>query len=124
VKRPRRTGADQGSAAVEFALVLPVLLLILFGIIDFGRMMNARIVISQAAHEGARAVAIGADPATVSQVVGRALGSVGADFTVVQDCAADPDGDAEVEVTYAFSYVTPLLGDGLTLTSTAVVRCQ
>ena len=41
-------------AAVEFALVLPVLLLILFGIINFGTLMYDQAVITNAAREGAR----------------------------------------------------------------------
>src|SRR6185312_11491700 len=46
---------ERGAAAVEFALVLPVLLMLIFGIIDFGRMLAAKIVITEAAREGARA---------------------------------------------------------------------
>ena len=45
---------DRGAAAVEMALVLPVLLFLLMGIIDFGRMFNAQIQLSQAAREGVR----------------------------------------------------------------------
>ena len=43
-----------GVAAIEFALVLPVLLLILFGIINFGVMMYDQSVITNATREGAR----------------------------------------------------------------------
>ncbi|WP_077489855.1 TadE family protein [Sinomonas mesophila] len=40
--------------AVEFALVLPMLPTLVFGIIEFGRLYNAQIVFSNAAREGAR----------------------------------------------------------------------
>ena len=50
----RRGARDRGAAAVEFALLLPLLLLIVFGIIDFGRALNAQITLTQAAREGAR----------------------------------------------------------------------
>src|SRR5205823_1234240 len=50
---------DRGSVAVEFALLLPVLLLIIFGVIDFGRAINAQITLTQAAREGARLDALG-----------------------------------------------------------------
>lgn len=46
---------EQGVAAAEFALVLPVLLLLLFGTIEFGMMMYGREVVTNAAREGARA---------------------------------------------------------------------
>lgn len=45
---------DRGAAAVEMALVLPVLLFLLMGMIDFGRAFSAQIQISQAAREGVR----------------------------------------------------------------------
>lgn len=45
----------RGVAAVEFALILPLLLVILFGIIDFGLMLYDKAVITNAAREGARA---------------------------------------------------------------------
>ena len=61
-----RPGArDRGASAVEFALVLPLLLLIVFGIIDFGRALNAQITLTQAAREGARLDAVGDDQGSV-----------------------------------------------------------
>ena len=50
-----------GVAAVEFALVLPLLLLILFGIINFGTLMYDQAVITNAAREGARWASINAE---------------------------------------------------------------
>lgn len=49
---------ERGAAAVEFALVLPLLLLLVFGIISFGYMLSFRQGISQSAAEGARAAAV------------------------------------------------------------------
>ena len=54
---PRRR-TDDGAAAVEFALVLPLLVLLLFGIISYGVMLSFRQSLSQAAAEGARAAAV------------------------------------------------------------------
>lgn len=57
----RREGpvrADRGAAAVEFALVVPLLVLLLFGIISYGVMLSFRQTLSQAATEGARAAAV------------------------------------------------------------------
>jgi Flp pilus assembly protein TadG len=55
---------DRGAAAVEFALVMPLLVLLVFGIINYGYMLSFRQAISQAAAEGVRAAAV-ASPATV-----------------------------------------------------------
>jgi Flp pilus assembly protein TadG len=46
---------ERGAVAAEFALLLPVLLMILFGIIEFGMMMYGREIVTNAAREGARA---------------------------------------------------------------------
>lgn len=54
----RAPGRERGAAAVEFALVVPLLLVFLFGIISYGYMLSFRQSISQAAAEGARAAAV------------------------------------------------------------------
>ena len=46
--------AERGSALVELALALPMLILVLVGIVEFGRAVNAYVTISGAAREGAR----------------------------------------------------------------------
>jgi hypothetical protein len=47
-----------GQALVEFALVLPIFLLLLFGLIDGGRLIYMHTVLSQAAREGARVASV------------------------------------------------------------------
>ncbi|MBO1265976.1 pilus assembly protein [Proteiniclasticum sp. SCR006] len=49
---------EEGQGLVEFALVLPILLLFLLGIIEFGWLFNARISLTSAAREGARVAAV------------------------------------------------------------------
>ena len=48
------TGRYAGQAVVEFAIVLPVLLLLMIGLINLGVIINAQIILTQAAWEGAR----------------------------------------------------------------------
>jgi len=52
---------DSGQTLVEFALVLPLLLLLLFGIVEFGRIFHAKLVVTSAAREGARKAVVGGD---------------------------------------------------------------
>ena len=69
MKRRRQAASDsrdRGSVAVEFALLLPVLLLLIFGVIDFGRAINAQITLTQAAREGVRLAALGYSTAAVT----------------------------------------------------------
>ena len=128
MKLPRRESED-GAAAVEFALVLPVLLLLIFGIVDFGRMLNAKITINQAAREGARAAALVDQDAGVDRATA-AAGGLDIEAPDVVGCPdeADPDADATATVTYTFTFVTPLgilIGSGgeVELQSTGVMPC-
>jgi Flp pilus assembly protein TadG len=54
-----RISREEGVAAVEFALILPVLCLILFGVLEFGRVWSQYQVYQGAAREGARCAAVG-----------------------------------------------------------------
>lgn len=53
-RRPDVTHRRRADSIVEFALVLPMLLLILFGILEVGRVLDAWIVVQNAARQGAR----------------------------------------------------------------------
>jgi hypothetical protein len=55
VRLTEKIRSSKGATAVEFALILPVLLLILFGIIEFGLLLYNKAVITNASREGARA---------------------------------------------------------------------
>jgi len=53
-----RISRQEGVAAVEFALILPVLALLLFGVLEFGRVWSQYQVFQGAAREGARCAAV------------------------------------------------------------------
>ena len=55
----RRRNRRRGTSIIEFALVSPVLLAMVLGIIDFGWLERNSLVIANAAREGARAAALG-----------------------------------------------------------------
>lgn len=63
---------ERGAVAVEMAMLLPLLLLILIGTIEFGRVLNVQVSLTQAAREGARHAAIHYDDASLN-VTGAAL---------------------------------------------------
>jgi Flp pilus assembly protein TadG len=77
-----RTGED-GSAAVEFALVLPILVLLVFAIIDFGRIFFEQSTLSGAAREGVRLVALGnTDGTAIADAIDNAGGMSGLDVDI------------------------------------------
>jgi Flp pilus assembly protein TadG len=97
--------------AVEFALLLPILLLIIFGVIDFGRMINAQITLTQAAREGARLASLGYSTSAVqTRAQNAATGLSPVTVTVSSSCPAGAGMgvDAVVQTSYQFSFVTPV----------------
>ena len=67
-RRTRRRPRTRGQALVEFAFVLPIFVLVLSGILDFGFMLFARMTVINAAREGARAAVTASDPTTIPSV--------------------------------------------------------
>jgi len=120
MSRTRRD--DRGAVMVEFAIVLPVLLLILLGIIEFGRAYNAQVSIQAAAREGARELALRHGTADVASATRDAAPSVTIDTVAQTPCPASGDGKAKVEVTESFSFLALPLAP-LNLTATGVMRC-
>ena len=129
---------EDGSQAVELALILPVLVLLLMGIIEFGRGYNARVTLTAAVREGARAYALGTDsPLTVTREAAAGLveddvsAGVDADIDGVIDAAeagvfpdCTPGQPAEVTANYPMTYSIPFFGEGTwTISATGAMRC-
>src|SRR5437773_6489684 len=74
LRRLRRE--ERATQIVEFALLLPILLLFVFGIVDFGRGFFTWMIITNGAREGARAAAVGKPQATVVTQVQNAVGGL------------------------------------------------
>lgn len=125
--RQSRHRSECGAAAVEFALVVPLLLSLLFGIVEFSRAYHAQVAVSSAAREGARAMAIQDDVDVALEQTVAAAPSLqptldSSQVEVVPEACA-PGQTVTVTVTYPFSFVTDMFGDGLTLTGEGVMRC-
>jgi Flp pilus assembly protein TadG len=119
-----RTCKEDGAAAVEFAVVLPALLLIVFGIIEFGFIFNTQISLTQAAREGVRVEALGTGDA--SQTTQDAfLGAGGGTLNVtVQSCPTPSNPSARARVRAQLPYEPMLLPVGtIGLAGEAVMRC-
>jgi Flp pilus assembly protein TadG len=112
------------------------LLILIFGLIDFGRALNEQIVLTQAAREGARIAALrGTDPVGRTRTAAQPMSDV--DVTVTA-CPANPgpSDDAVVVARHRFSFITPIgmvadliidsdsnVGAAITLTGRGVMRC-
>lgn len=78
VSRMLRRWRDRGAAAVEFAIVVPVIIILIFGSIEFGLAVNARTQVQNAAREGVRVASLTAngDSTSTAQVQVAALNAV------------------------------------------------
>ena len=116
-----RSRGERGAAAVEFALVLPILMMLVFGIIDFGYVINRDTMLNNATREGVRAASVGASAAEVEAVVKSGLPGMSTAVTVSVTClkptgaacasyAADATsgGTAIVKVDYTHYWITPI----------------
>lgn len=56
MNRPKRSARQSGAAAVEFALVFPVVFLLLYGLVTFGAVLYTQMAVARAVSDGARAV--------------------------------------------------------------------
>jgi Flp pilus assembly protein TadG len=138
--RWRGSDRQSGAAAVELALVLPILLLLVFGIIDFGRAYNAKISLAQAAREGARVASLRADVngdgvsdgKDVASRVDQAKGGLAVNPPSINSACSGSSGAsdvASVTVSYTFTYATPIgvlagfAAGPITLSGTGVMRC-
>jgi Flp pilus assembly protein TadG len=102
---------EDGSSAVEFALVTPVLLLFLLGIFDFGRAWHAYNVATESARVGARMAALAQAPTvdSIRSAVRNSLsaGSLNPDQATitVTGLGGAPGSAARVEVEYNYSFL-------------------
>ena len=119
--------ANRGQGLVEFAFVLPILLLILIAIFDFGRAVYAYSVVANCAREGARYGII--DPQDQQGIIDAVQNSaMGLDLAQLTVNITYPTTDTlKVEVSYNFQLITPLVAElvsdngTLTLSSAATM---
>ncbi len=109
---------DGGAAAVEFAIVVPVLLIILLALIDFGRLFFGQVSLAAASREGARAASVGRAEGDVDSIIQSSapgvarVSSLGTTTALARQggtCSgAVGDQTASVTVSVPFDWVTPV----------------
>ncbi len=122
--------SEKGQSMVEFALVLPILVMLLFGIIDFGRIFHTYLAIDHASREAARTASIGENDAAI---VSTAVASAASIHLTAGQVAVSPGGskasgsDVTVTITYPISFLTPIVSNltgPITLSSSTVMRIE
>lgn len=139
----RRARDDGGAAAVEFALVVPILLVLVFGIINFGFVFAQQIALNNGVRQGARYAVV--DGRTCDQIVSETRGSAAtvgmnqaqvptpvispACSGAVKPCAGTPSGtNVTVTLSRSAAWVIPVFpftaSNAPTLSSVGVMRCE
>jgi len=110
----RWIGSARGQAMVEFVFALPLVLMLLFGIIQFGTIFNHDETITDAARAGARTAAVSGDqpaPAALAEAAARASAS-GLDQSQLEVGVSDNGwaSGSNVTVTVSYPYTIHILG--------------
>ena len=126
----RSNTSERGASLVEFALLVPIFVVLIMGLVQFGRAYSIQISLEGAAREGARSLALNESTTTVkSKAIAAAPGvSLAAgDVTVNTACTTVNGaltGDAKITVSKSvnFSFGT-FLPFSRTLSASATMRC-
>jgi Flp pilus assembly protein TadG len=132
--RTRSLRNEDGQAAAEFALVLPLLAALLLGIAQFGIVFNNYITLTDATRAGARKAAVsrfigdgGASAITAVRNASSNLNQATLNVDVTADNWTVPGGDVTVTASYPYSVNIPILGWTIaasSLTSTTKERLE
>jgi Flp pilus assembly protein TadG len=121
-------GKEKGAVAVEFALVAPILLALIIGVIEFAHAYNVQVSVTQASREAARTMAITKD-ATKATAAGKAgapsinSALLSFDYSAATCPASTPSSTALVTATYSGPSLTGFFGSSLSLTGKGAMQC-
>jgi Flp pilus assembly protein TadG len=117
---------------VEFAMIVPLLVVLVLGVAEFGHAFSVQGTLSAAAREGARVMALQNDPAAARAAVRDAAPTLDPAVTdaqiTVAPTACPPTSTAttnvRVTVDYPMPFLTDFFGARIDLTGTGVMRCN
>ena len=123
---------QKGQSLVEFAIILPILLLLLFGIAEFGIMLNSYLTIQNVAREGARLGIIGgSDVEITSLITATSPNLTPADMSIAitpSELNRKSGDTLQVIVTYNYHMTVPiissLVGNIIVLTAQTSMRIE
>jgi len=132
IKPKNKNNLKKGQSMVETALILPIVILILMGIIDFGLMFNKYLIINNASREGARKAAVGGTDYEIYSAVSNVTSSLefsNLTITIYPNETLRKKGEeVTVTVQYRNNLITPIVSaivnKSLVLNSRTVMRVE
>ena len=104
---------QKGQALVELAIILPILLMLVMGILQFGMMLNSYLTIENAAREGARAGIIGSSDAEIQNLIISTSPSLNPKNLTVSITPTEINRKSgntlTVKVTYNYDLIVPII---------------
>lgn len=104
---------EKGQALVEFVIILPVILLLIMGIFEFGIMINSYISIQHASREGARIGSVGGTDAEIQNAIisiSPHLNSENLDIQISPTEGIRERGDAlTINIIYNYQVTIPII---------------
>ena len=104
---------NDGQSLVEFAILLPILLLIVMGIMEFGMMLNSYLTIRNASREGARAAIVGSADTATKNLILTDSPTLNASYLTVNITPSDgsrKSGDPlTVDIKYNYHLTVPII---------------
>lgn len=123
--------SKKGQSMVETALMIPIVMLVLFGIVDFGRMLHALLTLDHAGREGARLASLHAEDSAIRTKVKSSaaiLSLSDGNIIITPPKASRTTGtDVQIQLKYNFNFITPLadtLVSPMELSDTTTMRVE
>jgi Flp pilus assembly protein TadG len=123
---------ERGATVVEFAFIVPLLIVLVLGIAEFGHAFQVSGTLSAAAREGVRVMALQNDPVAARAAVRGAAPTLNPAVTDAQivitpaSCPTTGTTNTTVRLTvnYPMPFLTDFFGSGVDLHGTGVMRCN
>lgn len=126
--RKHQEHKERGAVAVEFALVAPILVALIIGIVEFSNAYNIQVSVTQASREAARTIAITKDQAKATSAGKAGAPSINSslltfDYSAATCPTTSPVSNALVKVTYTGPSLTGFFGSSLSVTGKGAMQC-
>lgn len=118
---------DKGQSLVEFSILLPALLLLLMGILEFGLILNSYLTINNLAREGARLGIVSASNIEISELINNISPNLDKtkliiNITPLEEGSRKSGDTIKVEVIYNYQVIIPIISN--ILNNVVVLKAQ
>lgn len=110
----KKINNNRGQSLIEFVLVLPVILIMLIGMIEFGIMFNSYLTLNNAARDGARMASVGNGDGEINSRIDEITGNLDPAYMTITinpgEGSRDRGDSVQVTIDYEHHVFTPFIG--------------